>query len=867
MNTFDIETNSLPKVPSGKEHQIHMSGSHTTLLPITPPDGQKQIGANREENVIMPIASLPSNIPALDERRTTLLRRVTISSTLKPQPAQQDVSPQLLHLIEHRAQIASQETMQLQALVASSQEQDKAHSSGKATESSSEESEKPRRRLFRKRRVPVLQQISMVECGAACLAMLLSYYGRKTTVSEIREKCGVGRDGLNALGIVKAARKYGTRVRAVSLQENNFRFVTLPAIAHWEFNHFIVVERWTPKYVDVVDPASGRRRMTAKEFDEGFTGVVIMLEPGVQFSRENKVSQLSLATYAKKYISQAPMALVQVLGASLLLQLLGLIFPLLSKIAIDALIPMEMSNALQLFGIGIILLVLAQLVMRLLRALILLYLQTRVDINMVLNFLEHLLSLPQRFFLQRSTGDILARISSNTVIRDTISNQLFSTLLDGSFVLIYFVILFSQSPLFTYIVLVTGGLQAILLLSTGKVVGDLNRQELTAVGKSQGYITETLAGIRTLKSAGAEQRALERWTNFFLDQMNISVHRVYITSLIDTVLSTLSTSAPLIMLWVGTLQVINHVMQTGTMLALMAVGSSILGPFASLVLSVRQLQLVRSHIERLADVVEAEPEQDIQAVSQPPNLTGYVRLEHVHFQYDPQSSPVLRDINLTILPGQKVAIVGRTGSGKSTLGSLLLGLYAPTKGEIYYDGIALRKLNYQAVRSQFGVVMQEASIFSGSIRENITLNDPSMDMERVIRATQLAAIHDDIMQMPMEYETLVSEGGSALSGGQRQRLALARALANDPVILLLDEATSSLDVVTEQVVERNIIPLPCTQIVIAHRLSTIRNAHVILVLDQGQIVERGTHDELLRRNGYYARLIQSQLARGEVRAS
>jgi ABC-type bacteriocin/lantibiotic exporter with double-glycine peptidase domain len=306
-------------------------------------------------------------------------------------------------------------------------------------------------------------------------------------------------------------------------------------------------------------------------------------------------------------------------------------------------------------------------------------------------------------------------------------------------------------------------------------------------------------------------------------------------------------------------------MQPGTMLALNALGASILGPLASLVLSTRQLQLVRSHMERLADVIEAEPEQEIQRVSQPPRLRGHIRLEQVHFHYDPHSPPILRDINLTVQPGQKVAIVGRTGSGKSTLGSLLLGLYAPSKGEILYDGIPLRTLNYQAVRSQFGVVMQEATIFSGSVRENITLNDPSMSMERVIRAAQIAAIHDDIMQMPMEYETMVSEGGNALSGGQRQRLALARALATNPAILLLDEATSSLDVATEQVVERNIRQLACTQIIIAHRLSTIRSADMILVLDAGQIVEHGTHDALLRHNGHYARLIQSQLASGEVR--
>jgi len=272
-------------------------------------------------------------------------------------------------------------------------------------------------------------------------------------------------------------------------------------------------------------------------------------------------------------------------------------------------------------------------------------------------------------------------------------------------------------------------------------------------------------------------------------------------------------------------------------------------------------------MERLADVIEAEPEQDIQSVSQPPQLSGQIQLEKVFFQYDAQSVPVLRDITVSVKAGQKVAIVGRTGAGKSTLGSLLLGLYTPTAGSIFYDGIPLRKLNYRAVRAQFGVVMQEANVFSGSIRENITLNDPGMNMEQVIKAAQIAAIHDDIMNMPMEYETMVSEGGNALSGGQRQRLAIARAIANMPIVLLFDEATSSLDVVTEKVVEQNISCLACTQIIIAHRLSTIRNADLILVLSEGQIIERGCHKELLQRDGYYTRLIQHQLASGEITAS
>ncbi len=717
----------------------------------------------------------------------------------------------------------------------------------------------------RRRRVPVLQQVSMVECSAACLAMILSYYGRKTSVSEVRDRCGVGRDGLSALGLAKAARQYGLRVRAVSLQENDFRFVSLPAIVHWEFNHFLIVERWSPTQVDVVDPALGRRRMTAKEFDDGFTGIVLMLEPGIHFIHRDKSSGLNLRTYIVNYMQYSPVALVQILVASLLLQLFGLAVPVLTKVVVDSIIPFGLRDTLELMGVGMFILLLAQVVTGLLRASVLLYLQTHIDTQMLLGFFEHLLTLPQHFFQQRSSGDILTRLTSNIVIRDTISNQLISTVLDGSFVTVYLVILFAQSPSFGILALAIGVLQVVLLVATNRLMYRLTCQELVAQGKSYGYIAEAIVGIETLKAAGSEHHALEQWSNLFFDQMNVSVRRSFLSSLIDTGMMTLRTVSPLVLLWVGAMLVLGGSMQLGTMLALNALAIAFLTPLASLVSSGQRLQVVRSHLERIADVLEATPEQEMQSVSQPPRLTGHVRLEHVSFHYNPQAPNVLHDINVTIRSGQKVAIVGRTGSGKSTLGRLLLGLYLPTKGEILYDSIPFHTLNYQGVRSQFGVVMQNASIFSGSIRENIALTDPGMEMQRIIKAAQMAAIHDDIMQMPMGYETLVSEGGTALSGGQRQRLALARALVNMPSVLLLDEATSSLDVVTEQEIEQNLHKLACTQIIIAHRLSTIRNADLILVLNQGTIVECGTHQHLLKRNGYYTRLIQSQLVSGEIK--
>ncbi len=552
-------------------------------------------------------------------------------------------------------------------------------------------------RSIRQPKVPQIMQMSSVECGAACLAMILSFYGRKTSVSEIRERCGIGRDGLSALHIVKAAREYGLRVRAVSLQKNDFHLVRLPAIIHWEFDHFLVVEHWSPNYIDVVDPATGRMRITAEEFDAGFTGVVILLEPGPLFIRYSPSSQVSIRSFIGNYLRQAPWTIMQVLIASLLLQLFGLGVPLLTKVVVDTIIPSRLHSMIMLLGIGIFLLLLSQLVTTLLRAVLLIYLQARVDMYMMMNFFEHLLALPLRFFQQRSSGDILARLTSNTVIRDVLSGQLISAILDGTFVIVYLILLFWLSRVFGLLVLLIGLLQVFLLVSANRPLRELSMRELIAQGRSQGYVNEALVGIVSLKSAGAEHRAFQYWSNLFCDQLNASVRRNTLSSLVDTVTSLFNTFSPLILLWVGVIQVLNGTMQVGTMLSLNALAMAFLTPLATLINSGQRLQLLHSHLERLADVMEAEPEQDPQFVHHPPRLSGRITLDNISFRYSPQSPDVLKNITVAIEPGQKVAIVGRTGSGKSTLGKLLLGLYLPTRGELCYDGIPLRYLYLDTV--------------------------------------------------------------------------------------------------------------------------------------------------------------------------
>jgi ATP-binding cassette, subfamily B, bacterial len=713
-------------------------------------------------------------------------------------------------------------------------------------------------RTRRGKRVPFVQQLETADCGAACLAMVLGHLGRDVTLDEVREAVGVSsRDGSDAREIIGAAEWFGLRGRGLALDVDSVKYLPAGTILHWELNHFVVLERVSRRGVHIVDPGMGPRVVTSKTFGECFTGVALVFEPAEKFEKRRRGGG-RFAWYVGQLRGQGQV-LSRVIVTSLLLRVFGLALPLVTAVIVDRVVPRSDRSLLVVVGAGLCGLLGFQAITALVRAHLLLQLRTNLDTRLTLGFVDYLSRLPFEFFQRRSAGDLLMRVNNNSTVRELLTSSTLSALLDGVLVVVYIAIVLVLAPLMGTIIVGLGIVQVMLFFVSRRSYRDLMTRSLEAQARAQSHLVQMLQGMETLKAAAAEERSVERWSNLYVDELNASLDRGRMSARVEAIGGFLTTGSPLLVLLIGALQVMSGALQLGEMLAIDALAIGILGPLSTMVSSALQLQLLGGYMDRIDDVLKTAPEQSDAEVARAPRLTGRVTLDHVSFRYGDTLPYVVRDVSIDIRAGMVVAIVGPSGCGKSTLARIIAGLYRPTEGRIIFDGHDLAQLELKSVRRQIGIVFQSPSLFAGSVRNAIALANPAASLEKIAAAARLAVVDEDIRNMPMQYETLLIDGGASLSGGQRQRVALARALVHEPALLILDEATSALDSETEQRVIANLAGLACTRIVLAHRLSTIVNADQILVMDKGEVVEVGTHAELLAKHAHYARLVAAQL--------
>ncbi len=714
-------------------------------------------------------------------------------------------------------------------------------------------SESPTPRPRRRGSVPFVPQMEAVECGAASLTMSLRYWGFHAQLGELRDACGVSRDGVDARTLVRVARQFKLKTRARRLEPQDLEGVGCPAILHWEMNHFVVFERWTKDAVFIVDPALGPRRISTEEFDKAFSGVCIELEPGEGFA-PRKARAVSLDRYLTT-LKGAGGALGMLVLASIMLNLLGLATPIALTLVVDQVLVHQQTHWLETIGHSVLALIVLTLLVSLMRVNVVAAIRRHIDAAVGLSFIRHLLSLPAQFFAQRSTSDLVHRVRGTSIVRELLAGQVITLLVDSVLLVSYLALAIAYEWRLGLAVLGGGLLYTIIFLVARPHRMLAYRERMALDIKEDVPLYQTVLGILTVKSSGREETAYQQWRKPLVEAMNAAIHESRLSDRVDAALFLVRVALPALVLTWGAHFVVRGEITLGTLLGIGLLEGAILGPLGRVIATLLHVGVLPVHLDRMDDVLEAKPEPS--GTRTCPRLEGEVRFEDVTFSYGPNAPPVLRGLSLTAAKGEKIALVGPSGSGKSTVARLLLGLYRPSSGRVLVDGHELGELELSSVRRQIGTVLQETALFAGTVRENISLYHRGAPLEDVEQAARVAQLHDDIEAMPQGYRTRISGSSSPLSGGQRQRLALARAVLTRPQILILDEATSALDAVTEAAVERYLSSRKCTRIVIAHRLSTVRDADRIYVLDKGQVVEEGRHEELLAAGGLYADLAKS----------
>ncbi|MCL1908933.1 MAG: peptidase domain-containing ABC transporter [Holophagaceae bacterium] len=708
-------------------------------------------------------------------------------------------------------------------------------------------------RKFVPKRVPFIPQMEAVECGAACLAMVLAYHGHNAPLAEVRQACSVGRDGTSANSLIKAAQSYQLKAEAYHAPLDALEEMELPAIIHWDFNHFLVLERLTRRGAVVVDPAMGRMHKTWQEIDKYYTGVALEFEPTDNFMLRPS-QRPSLAKYYGMMLKSAPL-LLQVLGHSILLQVLALVPAMSSQFLLDRVVIPKQEAWLVILAVALGATWLGRTLSSFCRSYVVQGLQVSLDMELVNKFMSHLLNLPMAFFLQRRTGDLMARMGSLSSLRSFFTSRSVSFILDGFQLIGYGALMIAWQPFLGISIVALATIRVSLSVGMRSWFRQIMDAELATGGRENAVLMESISALETVKSSQAESRMVERWTGRMVDTANLGLKRRKLELGSGVAFGLFQAGTVALITWLGGTAVIEERMTIGAYAAFMMLQGMVTGPLESLLSAYSQFQYLKNHFRRIDDVLETSVEP--QGSIDPGKLSGMIEVEGLNFRYDPTAPWALEDIYVTIRPGEKIALVGPTGAGKSTLARILLGMHQPEKGSVRFDGRPIEALDLQKLRSQMGVVLQDTFLFNDTVRANMSLNNPDLGMDRLVDASRRACILDVIESLPQGFDTPLGENGSRLSGGQRQRLNLARALAHGPSILLLDEATSSLDLETEGQLHANLAAMRCTRIVIAHRLATVKDADRIFVLDKGRIVQRGNYQELQSSEGLFRNLVKA----------
>lgn len=711
-------------------------------------------------------------------------------------------------------------------------------------------------------KVPVVMQMEALECGAASLTMILAYYDKWLPLEQVRADCGVSRDGSNAKNILKAARSYGLVAKGYRYEPEDLRKCgKFPCIIHWNFNHFVVLDGFKGNKAVLNDPAKGNYTVSMETFDESFTGICLMFEPGEAFEPRGRPK--SVLSFAKKRLVGTGVALFFVILTTLITSLTDLINPVFSRIFLDRLLTGKNANWFMPFIFALAGFSLLQIVVAWIQAVYSLRINGKMAVVGSSSYMWKVLRMPMEFFSQRMAGDIQGRMVANASIAETLVNTFAPLVLNTIMMLFYLVVMLRYSIPLTMIGLISIVVNLIVSNIISKKRINITRVQMRDNGKLAGATVAGMEMIETIKASGAENGFFEKWAGYQASVNTQSVRYAKLNQYLGLLPTFVSSFADTAVLMLGVWLTIQGEFTVGMIMAFQGFLASFSGPATTLISAGQTIQEMRTQMERIEDVMEYPTdvnysEEELNEDIEYGKLTGNVEIKNLTFGYSRLAEPLIKDFNLNLKPGSRVAFVGSSGCGKSTIAKLISGLYQPWEGEILFDGKKMSEIDRSVFTGSIAVVDQDIILFEDTIANNIKMWDTSIEDFEMIMAARDANLHEDIMQRDGGYNYKLIEGGRDFSGGQRQRMEIARVLAQDPTIIILDEATSALDAKTEYEVVKSIKDRGITCIVVAHRLSTIRDCDEIIVMDHGNVVQRGTHKELYAQEGLYRQLVSNE---------